>query len=187
VTFDYGQRSAAAEAAAAGRLAARYGLPWRRLDLPWLAAAARRAGSALMPGAAALPGATPAAPGDASSAAAVWVPARNVVFVAIGAALAEAGGHQAVLTGFNREEAATFPDNSADFVAAMDAVLQLGTRNGVTVCSPTLAMDKAEIVRQAVASGQLEAEFWSCYAGGPAPCGRCESCVRSRVAWAANS
>lgn len=184
LTLDYGQRSAAAECRVAAQLAGRFGLPWRVVELPWLADAARRCGSALVAGGREVPhGAGVDSPGDAQSAAAVWVPARNVVFLAVAASLAEAAGVEFVLTGFNREEAETFPDNSAAFVAAYDEVLRFGTRSGIRVCSPTIEMDKAGIVAAARRHGMTEADFWSCYDAGPEPCGKCESCVRNRRAW----
>lgn len=185
LTFDYGQRAAAPEAAAAARFCAARQLPWQAIALPWLADAARSAGSALVATDRALPAGTAAAPGDERSAAAVWVPARNCVFVAIAAAIAEARGANVVLAGFNREEAATFPDNSAAFVAAASALLGLGTRTAVRVESPTLGLDKVGIVAAARRLGLSPADTWSCYRGDPAPCGRCESCLRSARAWAA--
>ena len=177
---DYGQRAVAREAAAAARLAARWSVPFRRVELPWLAGLAQQSGSRLMAGTGALPQGSVAAPGNEASARAVWVPARNAVFVAIAAAHAEALGGDTVVAGFNREEAATFPDNSAAFLAAASACLQLGTRSGVVVASPTLEWDKPRIVAEAKALGFTAGDFWSCYEGGAEPCGRCESCLRSR-------
>ncbi|MFN9334511.1 MAG: 7-cyano-7-deazaguanine synthase [Planctomycetota bacterium] len=177
---DYGQRAAARERAAAAALARRLGGAFHVIALPWLAACAATAGSALLAGGGDLPHGTAARPGDPASAARVWVPARNAVFVAIAAAHAEALGAGCVIAGFNREEAATFPDNSAAFLAAASAFLALGTRSGVAVVSPTLDLDKAAIVARARALGFAAGDFWSCYDGGPTPCGRCESCLRSR-------
>lgn len=178
--FDYGQRAAARERAAAAALAQRLGGSFHAVPLPWLAEVAARGGSALVAGGGELPTGTIEQPGDAASAAKVWVPARNAVFVAIGAAYAEALGADCVVAGFNREEAETFPDNSAAFLAAASALLALGTRSGVQVASPTIGMDKAAIVAAARELGFAAADFWSCYEGGEQPCGRCESCVRSR-------
>ncbi|MFN9754942.1 MAG: 7-cyano-7-deazaguanine synthase [Planctomycetota bacterium] len=178
--FDYGQRAAARERAAAAALARRLGGAFHVIALPGLAACAATAGSALLAGGGDLPHGTAARPGDPASAARVWVPARNAVFVAIAAAHAEALGAGCVIAGFNREEAATFPDNSAAFLAAASAFLALGTRSGVAVVSPTLDLDKAAIVARARALGFAAGDFWSCYDGGPTPCGRCESCLRSR-------
>lgn len=177
---DYGQRAVLREAAAASQLADRWQVPFLRVELPWLGALAQRSGSRLMAGTGDLPRGTKAEPGDASSARAVWVPARNAVFVAIAAAHAEAMGADCIVAGFNREEAATFPDNSAAFLAAGTQFLAHGTRNSVCVTSPTLAWDKQRIVAEARALGFRPADFWSCYEGGEFPCGTCESCLRSR-------
>ena len=178
--FDYGQRARLREQAAAQALARRWRVPCEVVALPWLGALAARSGSRLMLGTGQLPGGTAALPGDERSAALVWVPARNAVFVAVAAAYAEVVGADCVVAGFNREEAATFPDNSAAFLAAGTAFLAHGTRHRFEVQSPTIGMDKAAIVQQARALGFVAADFWSCYEGGETPCGRCESCLRSR-------
>lgn len=177
---DYGQRAAAPELRAATRLAQRLGVELHRYELPWLRSLAERSGAALIAGNDALPGATAEAPGDEASARAVWVPARNAVFVSIAAALAETVGAGCVIAGFNREEAATFPDNSRAFLEAATAFLGLGTRDGMRVESPTVDWDKPRIVAEAQRLGFVQDDFWSCYDGGERPCGRCESCVRSR-------
>jgi 7-cyano-7-deazaguanine synthase len=185
ITADYGQRAARREAAAAEALARRFGAAWRAFELPWLGDAAAAAGSAVVPNGRPLPTARGEELGDAATAAAVWVPARNLVLVAAAAAFAEALGCACVLAGFNREEAATFSDNSAEFVAAADAVLALGCRSRVHVVSPTLHLDKRAVAGKALALGFTSDDFWSCYGPGPLPCGSCESCARSRRAFAA--
>jgi len=185
LTADYGQRAAAAEAAAAARLAARARVPWRSLALPWLGELCRQQRCALAGGGAALPHTTPEAPGDAATAKAVWVPARNVVLVAAAAAFAETLGAGGILAGFNAEEAETFADNSPAFVVAFDALLVHGCWLPVRLLSPTLALDKRAIVAQARRLGLSPDDFWSCYDGGPSRCGRCESCVRATRAWGA--
>lgn len=183
LTFDYGQRAAVPERRAAQRFCERRSIPWFPVELPWLASVSARAGSALMAGARDLPTGSVDAPGDAHSAAAVWVPARNCVFLSIAAAYAEAEHAGCVLCGFNREEAATFPDNSVEFVARGSAFLGLGTRNGVTVEAPVAGLDKPAIVTLARRFGIGPSDLWSCYRGDPSPCGRCESCLRSERAW----
>ena len=178
--FDYGQRARVPEAAASRALAARWGVAWQRVELPWLGVLAQRSGSRLVDGTGPVPHGTAARPGDSASALAVWVPARNAVFVAAAAAHAEALGAGCIVAGFNREEAATFPDNSPRFLDAATSFLGHGTRNGVAVVSATLLMDKRQIVTTARGLGLGPADFWSCYEAGPEPCGRCESCLRSR-------
>ena len=183
VFADYGQRAVLAERRASQALAERFAIPWLLLALPWLRDAAVYAGSALVPGTTQLPRRTVANPGDEHSARAVWVPARNVVLLAAAAALAEARGDHVVVAGFNREEAETFADNSEAFAVAMTRALALGTRVQVRVESPTIALDKREIVARAKVLGLGKGDFWSCYAEGEFACGTCESCVRSQRAW----
>lgn len=185
LTFDYGQRSAEREAAAAQALAGRWGLPWFSVNLPWLGELAGHAGSALVGRDRELPRGTAERPGDEASAAAVWVPARNAVLISAAGAWAEAHGAEAVVVGFNREEAATFSDNSPAFLMGANELLRLGTRTGVRVESPTLDRDKRQIVAEARRLGLRSDDFWSCYDAGPDPCGRCESCLRSVRAWSA--
>lgn len=180
VFMDYGQRAKDRELAAAQALAERLSIDLQCYELPWLADLSRSAGSRLIDGTGDLPTSTAEAPGDDASARSVWVPARNAVFVSIAAAAAEAMSAECVVTGFNREEAATFPDNSHAFLTAASDFLQLGTRSGMKVVSPTIAWDKSEIVAAAQRLGFSQGDFWSCYEGGAVPCGQCESCVRSR-------
>jgi 7-cyano-7-deazaguanine synthase len=177
---DYGHRASGRELAAAKGLAARFGVPLVTYELPWLAELSRQAGCRLATNTGELPAATNEAPGDAASAGLVWVPARNALFVSIAAAVGEVRGADCVVAGFNREEAETFPDNSRAFLDAATAFLQLGTRAGMRVVSPTIDCTKSEIVAHARQLGFSPDDFWSCYEGGKEPCGRCESCVRSR-------
>lgn len=180
VFCDYGQRAATPERRCATGLAARLGVELSDYALPWLGRLASVAGAAIVDRERPLPASSARAPGDEDSARAVWVPARNAVFVSIAGAVAEAVGASCVIAGFNREEAVTFPDNSRGFLEAATSFLGLGTRRGVEVVSPTVDWDKRRIVEEARQLGFGPSDFWSCYEGGDRPCGRCESCVRSR-------
>jgi 7-cyano-7-deazaguanine synthase len=179
LTFDYGQPAAARELEAAGKVAAHYGCKHRGIELGWyrqLLPAAFSAGGAAVP--------EPEEPGQAS-AAAVWVPGRNLAMIAIAAAWAEKLGAGEVVTGFNLEEAASFPDNSAEFVAAANRALEFSSGGKVSVNAPLSGMTKAAIVKLGRELGAPLALAWSCYRGGTEPCGRCESCQRRAAADAA--
>lgn len=185
LTFDYGQQAAQREVEAAAALSRHYGVPHCTISLPFLA---QVTSTALGTGAD-LPEPEVTAlddPGQAASTALrVWVPNRNGVFINVAAAFAEHLGADAVVAGFNREEAAAFPDNSAGFVAAATAALGYSTLNRVRVVSYTQHLDKTEIVRL---GKRLRVPFelmWSCYRGGAEICGRCESCLRFLRALAA--
>ncbi len=179
LSFDYGQKARRRELAAAYALASRLGVPHRTVFLPFFS---HLGSSALME-----PGRDLPHPGHGelddqahaeASAAAVWVPNRNGIFIAVGAAWAEAQGADVLVVGFNAEEARTFPDNSVEFVLAQNDALGYSTRNAVQVISPTATLDKRGIVAHAMAKDLPLEWVWSCYDGGDDPCGACESCRR---------
>jgi len=179
LTFDYGQRSARREAKAARAVARELDIDWKLVKLPWLG---ELLPAALGQGAGTLP--RPKA-GDLDSpsraretARAVWVPNRNGVFVNVAAAFAETIGARDVVAGFNKEEAATFPDNSPDYMKRATAALALSTANRVRLVSPTAKLDKTGIVRLGLKVGAPMAHVWSCYDARARMCGSCESCAR---------
>jgi 7-cyano-7-deazaguanine synthase len=180
LTVDYGQRGAAAEVKAARAIARELRIRHRTVRLDFLSELAT---SALLDANAELPTLSPAQLDDTRGAAqssmrGVWVPNRNGLLIAIAAAFAEGLRADRVVVGFNREEAATFPDNTAEFVERSSRALELSTLNGVRVVAPTAALDKEGIVRRGVEVGAPLALVWPCYRGGPALCRRCESCLR---------
>lgn len=184
LTFDYGQRAAAREAEAAAKMSARFNVEHRLIDLPWLKEITKTAlvcKNEKIPELSAdeLDG---AGGKTTESAKSVWVPNRNGVFINIAAAYAESLGADIIVTGFNIEEAATFPDNSPEFIAATNGALSFSTLNKVQLISPTSSLNKTEIV----ALGQdIDAPLdllWSCYRGGEQMCGACESCMRLKRA-----
>jgi len=172
LTFDYGQRAALRERRASAAIARHYRIPHRVIAVPWLAGLT---GTALVNRKAALPRHEM----SERSAKAVWVPNRNGVFIEIAAAHAESAGATRLITGFNREEAATFPDNSKAYVGAVNRALSYSTANGVRVVSYTIDLDKKQIVRLGRKLRAPIARVWPCYEGGRTWCGSCESCLRS--------
>jgi len=174
VTFDYGQAARARELAAARTVSAHLGAEHVAISLPWL--------GELLPGA--MSGeAEPPADEGASGARAVWVPNRNAVLIACAAALAEARGISRLVVGFNVQEGEHFGDNTAEFVTRTNAALALSTANALRLESPTVAMNKREIVRAARELGAPLARIWSCYAAEEKHCGRCASCRRAERAF----
>jgi 7-cyano-7-deazaguanine synthase len=177
--FDYGQHAASMEYLAAGRIANRYGVLLERIKLPWMERFSR---STLIRGGGEPPEVGKTGYPERSTPPAVWVENRNGIFVAIAASIAASTGCRAVIAGFNAEEAEDFPDNSEQYLEAMNRVLALGTSTGVEVVSPTIQMNKKEIVREGLRLGIPWGDLWSCYRGGDAMCGRCESCTRLKDA-----
>ncbi|HLY08616.1 MAG TPA: 7-cyano-7-deazaguanine synthase QueC [Planctomycetota bacterium] len=172
ITFDYGQRAAKRERAASAKIARHYRVPHRVLAIPWLAGLTS---TALVNRRAALP----VHEMSERSAKAVWVPNRNGVFIEIAAAHAESLGAERLITGFNKEEAVTFPDNSPAYVSAVNYALSYSTANGVRVVSFTGSLEKKGIVALGRRLGAPLQVIWPCYQGGKRWCGECESCLRS--------
>ncbi len=110
-----------------------------------------------------------------------YVPARNIVFLSLGLAYAEAYGIEKVFIGINAIDYSGYPDCRPEFVRAFNRVIKVGTKRGVEgkpvkVLAPFINMSKAEIIRIGLSLGVPYELTWSCYAGGDAPCGKCDSC-----------
>lgn len=112
-----------------------------------------------------------------------WVPNRNGLFINLAAAYAESLGAERVICGFNAEEAAEFPDNSLEYVDAVNEALNYSTLNHVKVVSYVQGMDKEEIIRAAINMGIDLNSVWSCYEDGDLPCGHCPSCLKTHKAF----
>ncbi len=185
LTLDYGQKALACELRAAQALSKHYGVRHEMLSAVWLS---RFSKSALNHPDSKVPSMQSQdldnLAATTQSASAVWVPNRNGLFIEMAAVVAESREIGQILVGFNREEAATFPDNSADYLAAISKALSYSTAGRVAVDSYTIKMNKKEIVTQLRA---LKSPFpfeliWSCYQAGHKPCGECESCKRLKRA-----
>ena len=183
LTFDYGQRSARKEKESAAALAAFYNIKHRIIELDFLKDITT---TALVVDHKDIPEPEPEQLDDLTeakaTAEAVWVPNRNGVFINIAAAFAEAYGCDIIVAGFNREEAATFPDNSAEYVQSVNSSLNYSTLNKVKLVSYMQSFDKIEIVRLGMRHQVPFQHIWSCYRGEDKMCGRCESCGRFRRA-----
>jgi len=177
VTFDYGQRARKREIEFAKVICRQFKVGHIIIELPWYS----NFRGALTGG-----GEIPKLKSSEldnmevteKTAEQVWVPARNVVFLSIGAALAENHRFDMIVTGFDAEEAATFPDNTPEFVESFNRMLKTGTLTRPKVFTPLISMSKTDIVRRGIEIGAPLEWSWSCYEGGEKPCGECESCLR---------
>lgn len=181
ITVRYGQRAQDREVAAARSLCGYYGTEHKVLELPWLGALG---GSSLTESTMELPELKQDQLDDREvtekTAKSVWVPNRNGILINAAAAFAERVGANRVVVGFNAEEAATFPDNSEEFLKRATRALEYSTSNQVAVYCYTTAWNKKQIVRElrGLKKNFPFERLWSCYLGGEKPCGKCESCQR---------
>lgn len=182
VTFDYGQRAREKEISFAKTICKQFNVGHLVIPLPWYGTFR----GALTGG-----GTMPKISGHElddkkitkKTAEEVWVPARNVVFLSIGAALAENYKFDLIVTGFDAEEAATFPDNTPEFVERFNEMLKFGTLTHPSVYTPLISMDKTGIVKRGLEIDAPLEWSWSCYEGRERPCGACESCLRRKRAF----
>jgi 7-cyano-7-deazaguanine synthase len=108
----------------------------------------------------------------------VWVPNRNGLFINIAACYAEYHKIDLIVTGFNREEAEQFPDNTPQFIAAINHSLMFSTLRNVKVVSFVSAYTKTQIYRLGLRYKAPLQHIYSCYLGRTTMCGTCASCKR---------
>ncbi len=116
-----------------------------------------------------------------------YVPARNLIFLSLGAAYAETIDADEIHLGVNAIDYSGYTDCRPDFIAAFERAANLATRRAaegspVRIVAPLAAMSKADIVR---AGARLGVDFGlthSCYdpdeSGGA--CGACDACAIRR-------
>lgn len=186
LTFNYGQRAAEKEISRSAQLSKLIGTTHKVVDVTWFRDF--KASSLIQ--------LSKDVPTDKvqidnqqasiESAKSVWVPNRNGILLNIAAGFAESLQADYVIPGFNAEEAATFPDNSTEYMRALDQSFQFSTSNQVRVHCLTDHLNKTEIVKLAL---QLQVPIdllWPCYFSFEKWCGQCESCQRSKRAMKAN-
>ena len=120
-----------------------------------------------------------------------YVPARNLVFLSLTLAWAEAIGARDLYIGVNALDYSGYPDCRPEFIAGFGELAQLATKAGAegrpfTIHAPLQYLGKAAIAREADRLGLNPALSWSCYdplSDGRA-CGLCDSCRLRREGFA---
>lgn len=112
-----------------------------------------------------------------------YVPARNLVFLSLALAWAEAAGSNDLFIGVNALDYSGYPDCRPEFIGGFQDLARVATKVGseggtVKVHAPLQHLRKSEIAQEAVRLGLDTGESWSCY--DPLPdgraCGECDSC-----------
>ena len=183
LTFDYGQKSAEMEIKSAKAICETMNIKHTVVKLPWL----KKLGKSALTSEKSVPKLELDQLDDKSvcneTARKVWVPGRNIIFTAIATAFAEAENAEKIIVGWDFEEAASFPDNSKEFLNAFNNVLKIGTLDNIKIEAPLIDMNKNEIVKLGVEINAPLQLSYSCYMGGEKHCGECESCMRRKRAF----
>lgn len=120
-----------------------------------------------------------------------YVPARNLVFLSLTLAWAEALGARDIYIGVNALDYSGYPDCRPEFIDGFAKLANLATKAGVEgapfrIHAPLQFMGKAEIAAEAMRLGLNVADSWSCY--DPTPdgraCGTCDSCRLRKAGFA---
>lgn len=117
-----------------------------------------------------------------------WVPARNLLLIAVAVAYAEAKGFNVLALGNNLEEAGAYPDNEPEFIRRVEDLLPfaVGVGANLRIEQPVGNMMKPEIVAR---GAELDAPLdvtWSCYRAGERHCGKCGPCEMRKLAFSIN-
>ncbi|MEH3140264.1 MAG: 7-cyano-7-deazaguanine synthase QueC [Mycobacterium kyogaense] len=127
--------------------------------------------------------------GSESGIPATYVPCRNLVFLSIASAFAEARNCMRIYIGTNAIDYSGYPDCRPEFIDAFQAALNLGSKAGAKygsaprVIAPLTSLSKSDIVILARRLGVDLKETVSCYdaADDGAACGRCDACQLRRA------
>ncbi|MCJ2187266.1 7-cyano-7-deazaguanine synthase QueC [Novosphingobium beihaiensis] len=120
-----------------------------------------------------------------------YVPARNLVFLSLTLAWAEAIGASDIFIGVNALDYSGYPDCRPEFISAFENIAELATKAGaegqqLKIHAPLQYLGKADIAREAHRLGLDAGMSWSCYdpqPGGRA-CGLCDSCRLRKAGFA---
>ena len=120
-----------------------------------------------------------------------YVPARNMIFLSFGAALAEGIGARDIFIGVNSMDYSGYPDCRPAFIEAFRNCANLGTKAAdenwqFNIRTPLQYLKKKEIIQLGLSLGVDYSMTHSCYNPGPdgRPCGHCDSCGLRNSAFA---
>lgn len=112
-----------------------------------------------------------------------YVPARNMIFLSFGAALAEGIGARDIFIGVNSLDYSGYPDCRPAFIDAFRQCANLGTKAvdehwEYNIRTPLQFLRKREIIELGLSLGVDYSLTHSCYDPLPdgRPCGHCDSC-----------
>ena len=112
-----------------------------------------------------------------------YVPARNLVFLSLTLAWAEALGAHDIFIGINALDYSGYPDCRPEFIESFSETARLATKAGIqgmpfTIHAPLQHWNKARIAQESHRLALDPGMSWSCYDPAPdgAACGRCDSC-----------
>lgn len=176
VTFDYGSNHNKREAECAAYHCEKLGIEHIIIPLDFIHQYFK---SSLLEGADAVPEGHYAAENMKSTV----VPFRNGIMLSIACGLAESRGLKHVCIANHFGDHAIYPDCRSNFIAHMNAAMERGTYQHISVCAPYTGMTKTDIAKIGKMLGIDYSKTYSCYKGGEKHCGKCGTCVERKEAF----
>ena len=108
-----------------------------------------------------------------------YVPFRNAHILSIAVSWGEVLGASKIFIGAVEEDSSGYPDCRAEYYAAFNKVIELGTKpdTHLEIVTPVIHLKKFEIVRKGIEFGAPLDRSWSCYQREDIACGICDSCA----------
>ena len=183
ITFNYGQKAFKRELQASRDICEKMGWSHEVIDLAWLA----QISNSSLNTSDEIPEVEQKdldnLEKSSETAKSVWVPARNTVFTSIALSYAESIGAEIIITGWNNEEGATFPDNSKEYLNKFNELINVGSPDKIRIEAPVIDLNKEELIKLGIEVGAPMELSYSCYKGRENHCGICESCMRRKRAF----
>lgn len=111
------------------------------------------------------------------------VPNRNMILLSVAIGHAVAHKFDAVAYAAHAGDHAIYPDCRKPFVEAMRVAAGLCDWREISILSPFINMNKADIVSEGSKLGVDFTQTYSCYEGGELHCGKCGTCVERKEAF----
>lgn len=176
VTFDYGSNHNKREAECAAYHCKKLGIEHIIIPLDFIHKYFK---SSLLEGADAVPEGHYAAENMKSTV----VPFRNGIMLSIACGLAESRGLKHVCIANHFGDHSIYPDCRENFIAHMNAAMERGTYQHITIDAPYTNITKTEVAKIGKKLGIDYSKTYSCYKGGEKHCGKCGTCVERKEAF----
>lgn len=111
------------------------------------------------------------------------VPNRNMILSSMAVAYAVSIGAGKVYVGVHSGDHAIYPDCRPEFVKALNETTKIANYIPVSIQTPFINIDKADIAK---IGRILKVDYslsWTCYEGKDIPCGKCGSCQERAYAF----
>ena len=112
----------------------------------------------------------------------VIIPFRNGIFLSIAGGIAESRGLNRLYLGIHDQFPCICPDNTAEFIKAMNSAFLYGTSSKIIIEAPYIHITKMEIARKIKELDFDYTKTWSCYNDGAKQCGNCPTCIERKEA-----